>query len=65
MWLGDTEVISKDPDLNMSHNETLSYRDYWEPHLDLDPTLAKEAHTATTRWPLSHLIRPVDSEIFI
>jgi hypothetical protein len=48
----------------MSRNETLSYRDYWEPHPDSDPTLAKEAHKAIARLPLSHRIHPVDSEIF-
>ena len=43
-------------DLNMSRNETLGYREYWEPHPDLDPILAEEAHKAIARLPLSHLI---------
>jgi hypothetical protein len=51
-------------DLNMSRNETLGYREYWEPHPDLDPILAEEAHKAIARLPLSHLIHPVDGEIF-
>jgi hypothetical protein len=48
----------------MSRNETLGYREYWEPHPDLDPILAEEAHKAIARLPLSHLIHPVDGEIF-
>jgi hypothetical protein len=48
----------------MSRNETLGYREYWEPHPDLDPILAEEAHKAIARLRLSHLIHPVDGEIF-
>jgi len=48
----------------MSRNEVLGYREYWEPHPDLDPALAEEAHTAIARLPLPHLIHPVEGEIF-
>jgi hypothetical protein len=48
----------------MSRNETLGYRDYWEPHPDLNPILAEEVHKAIARLPLSHLMHPVGGEIF-
>ena len=51
-------------DLNMSRNETLGHREYWEPQPDLNPILAEEAHKAIARLPMSHLIHPVDGEIF-
>ena len=46
----------------MSRNETLGYREYWEPHPDLNPILAEEAYKAIARLPLSHLIHPVDGK---
>jgi hypothetical protein len=48
----------------MSRNETLGYRDYWEPHPDLNPILAEEAHKVIARLPLSYLMHPVGGEIF-
>jgi hypothetical protein len=48
----------------MSRNETLGYREYWEPHPNLDPILAEETHKTIARLPLSHLIHPVDGKIF-
>jgi hypothetical protein len=48
----------------MSRNETLGYREYWEPHPDLNPILAEEAYKAIARLPLSHLMHPVGGEIF-
>jgi hypothetical protein len=51
-------------DLNMSRNETLGHREYWEPHPNLDPILAEEAYKAIARLPMSYLIHLVDGEIF-
>jgi hypothetical protein len=48
----------------MSRNKTLGYREYWEPHPDLNPILAEKAHKAIARLPLSHLMHPVGGKIF-
>jgi hypothetical protein len=51
-------------DLNMSRNETFGYREYWEPHPDLNPILAEEAYKAIARLPLSYLMHSVGGKIF-
>jgi hypothetical protein len=48
----------------MSRNETLGYRDYWEPHFNLDPIFAEKTYKIIARLSLSHLIYPVDGKIF-
>jgi hypothetical protein len=48
----------------MSANASTSPVKYWEPHPDLDPALAEEAHKAIARLSPSHFIHPVAGEVF-